>query len=82
MNCDGFFELAKEDDAMDCAISSVWQLTEDQKIREQMRRREENEREWNHREELLQNALQEVDVLKEENEQLKKQIAMLENNTP
>ena len=87
-------KLAKEDDAMDYAISSVWQLTEDQRIREQMRRREENEREWNYREELLQNALQEavrskeeakqaqkeVDTLKEENEKLRKKLALLEKN--
>ena len=80
MNCDGYFELAKEDDAMDCAISSVWQLTEDQRIREQMRRREENEREWNHREELLQNALQKVDILEEKLDQLRKENEMLKKN--
>ena len=65
---------------MDCAISSVWQLTEDQRIREQMRRREENEREWNHREELLQNALQKVDILEEKLDQLRKENEMLKKN--
>ena len=40
--------LAKESGIVDRAVSSIWQLTEDEKIRDQIRRREENEREYNH----------------------------------
>ena len=35
--------LAQENPKIDQTISSVWQLTQDEEIREQMRRREENE---------------------------------------
>ena len=40
--------LAKDSTIVDRAVSSIWQLTEDEKIRDQIRRREENEREYNH----------------------------------
>ena len=40
--------LANKNNMIDKAVSSVWQLTEDEKIREQMRRREDNERYWNY----------------------------------
>lgn len=39
--------LAQENPTIDQTISSVWQLTQDEAIREQMQRREENERIWN-----------------------------------
>ena len=40
--------LATADKKSDQAISSIWQLTEDEKIRDQILFREENEREYNH----------------------------------
>ena len=39
--------LAEDDKTIDRAVSSAWQLTEDEKVFEQIRRREENERLWN-----------------------------------
>ena len=39
--------LATKDKNMEQAASSIWQLSEDEKIREQIRRREANEREYN-----------------------------------
>ena len=39
--------LAENDKTIDRAVSSAWQLTEDEKVFEQIRRREENERLWN-----------------------------------
>ncbi len=39
--------LAQQNPTIDQTISSVWQLTQDETIRKQMQRREENEREWN-----------------------------------
>lgn len=39
--------LAQESKFIDQAVSTAWQLSEDEKIREQMRRREENEWIWN-----------------------------------
>lgn len=39
--------LAQESKYIDQAVSTAWQLSEDDKIREQMRRREENEWIWN-----------------------------------
>ena len=38
--------LAQENTVVDQTISSVWQLTQDRAIREQMQRREENELLW------------------------------------
>ena len=40
--------LANENKNIEKAVSSVWQLTEDELIRLQMRRREDNERYWNY----------------------------------
>ena len=39
--------LAEDDKTIDRAVSSAWQLTEDEKVFEQIRRREENEKLWN-----------------------------------
>ena len=39
--------LAEENKTIEQAIISAWQMTEDERIREQMRRREEGERMWN-----------------------------------
>ncbi|MCR5323430.1 MAG: Rpn family recombination-promoting nuclease/putative transposase [Lachnospiraceae bacterium] len=39
--------LAEKDKTVDRAVSSAWQLTEDERVYEQIRRREENERLWN-----------------------------------
>ena len=39
--------LAQEDKTIDKALSTVWQLTEDERIRDQMQRREDSERYWN-----------------------------------
>ena len=40
--------LAEKDKQLGETISSAWQLSKDREIREQMRRREENERLWNY----------------------------------
>ena len=40
--------LATADKNTEQAISSIWQLTEEEKIRDQIRYREEREREHNH----------------------------------
>ncbi len=39
--------LAQEDKKIEQAVSSAWQLTEDERIRDQMWHREEGERIWN-----------------------------------
>ena len=39
--------LAEDNKTIEQAIISAWQMTEDERIREQMRRREEGERMWN-----------------------------------
>ena len=54
--------LATKDKNMEQAASSIWQLSEDEKIREQIRRREANEREYNR---LVQKANR-ADVLEKE----------------
>ncbi|MCR5769202.1 MAG: hypothetical protein K6G45_12075, partial [Lachnospiraceae bacterium] len=48
--------LAEKDKSLDETISSAWQLSKDREILEQMRRREENERLWNHTVELAEEA--------------------------
>ncbi len=40
--------LAEKNQNINNAISSAWQMTEDERIRDQMRRREENEFLWNY----------------------------------
>ncbi len=46
--------IAEKNHEADQAASSLWMLTEDYRVREQIRRREENEREYNS---LLRRAL-------------------------
>jgi len=38
--------LAENNQTIDKAISSVWQMTEDERIRDRMQRREDGERLW------------------------------------
>ena len=38
--------LAENNQTIDKAISSVWQMTEDERIRDRMQRREDSERLW------------------------------------
>ena len=71
--------MADENKLIDKAVSSAWQLSEDAEIRDQMRRREENERLWNSRENLvkslqaeLEEKNNEIDLLKAQIEDLKK----------
>ena len=65
--------LAEKDKAIDRAVSSAWQLTEDQRIYEQIRRREENERLWDYTMAELERAKKETEDLKKESEDLKKE---------
>lgn len=39
--------IAQEDKTIDKALSIAWQLTEDERIRDQLQRREDNEQYWN-----------------------------------
>ena len=53
--------MADENKLIDKAVSSAWQLSEDAEIRDQMRRREENERLWNSRENLVKSLQAELE---------------------
>lgn len=63
--------IAHDDKRMDQAISSIWQLTEDRKVREQMQRRAENERLWADMEESI----------KEKDTQIKEQKMLLDRQS-
>ena len=72
--------LATKDKNMEQAASSIWQLSEDEKIREQIRRREANERAYNrlleraNRSERLEKELKEKDFqLSQKDRQLSEQ---------
>ena len=54
--------MAEESKMIDKAVSSAWQLSENAEIREQMRRREENERFWNSREKLVKSLQAELET--------------------
>lgn len=61
--------LAEKDKTIDKAVSSIWQLSEDERIYDQIRRREENERLWNAMVRDAENAkkvMEEADKIKEE----------------
>ena len=69
--------LATADKKTDQAISSIWQLTEDEKIRDQILYREEMERENNHIRDKLK-TLEEVvsdqsGKIKDQNSKIKEQ---------
>ncbi len=53
--------LAERDASFDIAISSAWQLTEDEKIRQAMWRREENEKLWNSMQKKLEDNRAELE---------------------
>ena len=67
--------LAAQDKEIDQAASSMWQLTEDRKIREQIRRREANINAYNRKEKMLADAKEQVralgEQLKSKDDQLK-----------
>ena len=58
--------LAAQDKEIDQAASSMWQLTEDRKIREQIRRREANINAYNRKEKMLADAKAQVKALEEQ----------------
>ena len=58
--------LAVQDKEIDQAASSMWQLTEDRKIREQIRRREANINAYNRKEKMIADAKAQVKALKEQ----------------
>ena len=63
--------LAQENTVVDKAVSSAWQLVEDREIRDQMRRREENERFWNSQMRKFKEMEEENARLRAELEELK-----------
>ena len=75
--------LAAQDKEIDQAASSMWQLTEDRKIREQIRRREANINNYNRKEKMLADLKEQVKVqgeqLRSKDDQLKGQGEQLRN---
>ncbi|MCR5203839.1 MAG: hypothetical protein K6E47_02185 [Lachnospiraceae bacterium] len=87
--------LANENPVVDQTVSSVWQLSQDRAIREQMQRREENEYFWESTLESMRRKVEEAEreaerkaeervkkAVAEKNleiEELKKRISELEN---
>ena len=86
--------LAENNQTIDKAISSVWQMTEDERIRDRMQRREDGERLWKFIEkkaELAEKRADEADrradqaekTIEEQNElirELRDKLAAYENN--
>ena len=73
--------IATEDSTMEQSISSIWQLAKEANVREQMLRREENEKYFKHLLEKSRNAEKRAEIaeneIMEKNamiEELKKQI--------
>ena len=73
--------LAEKDKTIDRAVSSAWQLTEDERVYEQIRRREENERFWNATMRDLEEAKKETEELKKEAEEAKKEMEEAKKET-
>ena len=86
--------LAENNQTIDKAISSVWQMTEDERIRDRMQRREDGERLWKFIEkkaELAEKRANEADrradqaeqTIEEQNKlirELRDKLAAYENN--
>ena len=86
--------LAENNQTIDKAISSVWQMTEDERIRDRMQRREDGERLWKSIEkkaELAEKRANEADkradqaeqTIEEQNKlirELRDKLAAYENN--
>ena len=70
--------LATDNNAMDQATSSVWQLSQDRNIREEMLRHEEFEATWKAMEEDLREMQAELEEKDSEIEILRKRIEELE----
>jgi predicted transposase/invertase (TIGR01784 family) len=68
--------LAQEDKSIDKALSTAWQLTEDERIRDQMQRREDSERYWNA---LLKDVSDTKQALEASNRALSEKTAALED---
>ncbi len=66
--------LAQENEKIERAVSSAWQLTEDEQIREQIWRREDNERIWNTMVRDVENAHKKLDKALEDNSNLKAEL--------
>ncbi len=58
--------LAEKNKEIEQAASSIWQLTEDEKIREQIRRREANIANYNRKEKMLKELQEKVDAQEQE----------------
>ncbi len=69
--------LAEKDKTMERAISSVWQLTEEEMIREQCRAREEWIINDNWKNETIEKQGEEIAKLKEDNNQLSEQVQVI-----
>ncbi len=66
--------LAEKNKEIEQAASSIWQLTEDEKIREQIRRREANIANYNRKEKMLKDLQEKVD---EQEQEIKKAASQL-----
>ena len=79
--------LAENNQTIDKAISSVWQMTEDERIRDRMQRREDGERLWKFIEKKAEQAEKRADkaeqTIEEQNKlirELRDKLAAYENN--
>ena len=70
--------LAQEDKTIDKALSTAWQLTEDERIRDQMQRREDSERYWNA---LLKDVSDTKQALEEKTQELEESNKALKEKT-
>lgn len=71
--------LAEKNQTIEQAIVSAWQMTEDERIREQMRRREEGERMWNAITRRADEAEKRADEAERKVRELQEKLAMYEN---
>ena len=70
--------LAQEDKTIDKALSTAWQLTEDERIRDQKQRREDSERYWNA---LLKDVSDTKQALEEKTQELEESNKALKEKT-
>ena len=71
--------IAIEDSTMEQSISSIWQLAKEANVREQMLRREENEKYFKHLLEKSRNAEERAEQAEERVEQAEKRAEIAEN---